>query len=184
MEEDRPKLYGMSVESKDKVAQDEDYEEWHRDKDPEKLWKGIIKTHKVNTTSNVDAVKDLAARKAYQSIKQGCFETIAQYSVRCETLTRRIRRLRYTEEDQALDFFHGLDQGRYASFKTSMLNWWATKAFDPPETTNDIYRIAGAWVKPTAKIDGGTAATFVTIEEEARINLQDCGSLGKASRED
>jgi hypothetical protein len=75
-----------------------------------------------------------------------------------------------TEEDQALDFFHGLDQGRYASFKTSMLNWWATKAFDPPETTNDIYRIAGAWVKPTAKIDGGTAATFVTIEEEARIN--------------
>jgi hypothetical protein len=89
-----------------------------------------------------------------------------------------------TEEDQALDFFHGLDQGRYASFKTSMLNWWATKAFDPPETTNDIYRIAGAWVKPTAKIDGGTAATFVTIEEEARINLQDCGSLGKANRED
>jgi len=87
MEEDRPKLYGlimqhMSVESKDEVAQDEDYEDWHRDKDPEKLWQAIIKTHKVNTTSNVDVVKDLATRKAYQSIKQGSFETLAQYSVR------------------------------------------------------------------------------------------------------
>jgi hypothetical protein len=35
MEEDRLKLYGlimqhMSVESKDEIAQDEDYEEWHR----------------------------------------------------------------------------------------------------------------------------------------------------------
>jgi hypothetical protein len=67
-----------------------------------------------------------------------------------------------------LDFFQ--DQGRYATFKTSMLNGWATKAFDPPETTNNIYRITGAWVKPTVKIEGGTAATFMMIEEEARIN--------------
>jgi hypothetical protein len=51
-----------------------------------------------------------------------------------------------------------------------MLNGWATKAFDPPETPNDIYRIAGAWVKPTSRIEGGTKATFVTVEEEVRIN--------------
>jgi hypothetical protein len=182
MEEDRPKLYGlimqhMSVESKDEVAQDEDYEDWHRDKDPEKLWQAIIKTLKVNTTSNVDAVKDLVARKAYQSIKQGSFETLAQYSVRFRDTYKAYkatataeRLINVPEEDQALDFFHGLDQGRCASFKTSMLNGWVTKAFNPPGTTNDIYRIAGAWVKPTAKIEGGTAATFVTIEEEARIN--------------
>jgi len=74
------------------------------------------------------------------------------------------------EQDQALDFFHGLDQGRYAQLKTSMLNGWATKAFHPPNTPNDIYSIAGAWVKLTSRIEGGTAATFVTIEEEARIN--------------
>ncbi len=69
-----------------------------------------------------------------------------------------------------MDFFHRLDQGRYAMFIMSMLNGWAMKAFDPPETTSDIYRITGAWVKPTAKIERGTAATFMTIEEEARIN--------------
>jgi hypothetical protein len=47
MEEDRPKLYGlmmkhMSVESKDEVNQEQDYEVWHSDKDPEKLWQAII----------------------------------------------------------------------------------------------------------------------------------------------
>ncbi len=51
-------------------------------KDPEKLWQSISRTHKVDTTSNVNAVKDLAARKAYQNIKQGSFKTLAQYSVR------------------------------------------------------------------------------------------------------
>jgi hypothetical protein len=149
-----------------------DYEDWHRDKDPEQLWQAIIKMHKVDTTSNIDAVKDLAARKAYQSIKQGSFETLAQYSIRFRDTYKAYKAtvtvecpvnipeeeqaldffhtvecpVNIPEEEQALDFFHGLDQGRYASFKTSMLNGWATKAFDPPGTTNDIYRIAGAWV--------------------------------------
>jgi hypothetical protein len=133
--------------------------------------------HKVDTTSNVNAVKDLAARKAYQSIKQCSFETLARYSVRFRVTYKAYKAtgtaehpVKVPKEDQALEFFHGLDQGRYATFKTSMLNGWATKAFDPPETTNNIYRIAGAWVKPTTKIEGGMAATFVTIEEEARIN--------------
>jgi hypothetical protein len=72
------------------------------------------------------------------------------------------------ENEQALDFFHGLDQGRYVTFKTSMLNGWATKAFDPPQTVNDIYRITGTWVRPSSKPDGGTAATYATIEEEAK----------------
>jgi hypothetical protein len=141
------------------------------------LWQAIIRTHKVDTVSNVDAVKDLVARKAYQNIKQGSFETLAQYSVRFhdtykayKAIATQERPVDVAEQDQALDFFHGLDQGRYAQFKTSMLNGWATKAFDPPETPNNIYRITGVWVKLTSKIEGGTAVRFVTIEEETRIN--------------
>jgi hypothetical protein len=87
-----------------------------------------------------------------------------------------------TEKEQALDFFHGLDQGRYATFKTSMLNGWATKAFDPPDTPNDIYRLAGSWVKPVTKMEGGPGATFVTIEEDAKINKKRNEKL-KASEE-
>jgi hypothetical protein len=80
MGEDRPKLYGlmmhyMSVESKDEVAQNPDYATWNAEKDPEKFWQAIIRTHKVDYVCNVDAIKEFTAR-----------------------------------EDQALDFFHGLDQ--------------------------------------------------------------------------
>jgi hypothetical protein len=182
MEDDRPKLFGlimqhMSVESKDEVAQDEDYENWMRDKDPEKLWKAIIRTHKVDCVSNVDAVKELTARKSYQNIKQGSFETLAQYSARYRDTYKSYkatgtveRPVDVTEKEQALDFYHRLDQGRYATFKTSMLNGWARKAFDPPDTPNDIYRIAGSWVKPATKMEGGPGATFVTIEEDAKFN--------------
>jgi hypothetical protein len=80
-----PKLFGlilrhMSPESKDEVAQDPDYDIWSEATDPEKLWQAIVKTHKIDCVTSVDAVKELVARKAYQSIKQGPFETLAQYS--------------------------------------------------------------------------------------------------------
>ncbi len=68
-----------------------------------------------------------------------------------------------------MDFFHRLDQGRYAALKTSMLNGWATNAFNPPETVNDIYCIAGNWVKPSSRLDGGTAASYVKIEEDTKL---------------
>jgi len=70
----------MSPESKDEVAQDPDYDDWSKATDREKLWQAIVKTHKIDCVTSVDAVKELAARKAYQLIKQGPFETLAQYS--------------------------------------------------------------------------------------------------------
>ncbi len=73
------------------------------------------------------------------------------------------------KKEQALDFFPRLDQGKYAMFKTSMLNRGATKAFDPPETFNDVFRIAGNWVKPKSRLEGGTAASYVTTEEDEKL---------------
>ena len=50
MMDDRPKLYGlmmqhMSVESKDEVTQNLDCPSWHVEKDPEKFWQAIVRTH-------------------------------------------------------------------------------------------------------------------------------------------
>jgi hypothetical protein len=180
MVEDQPKLYGlimqhMSVESKDEIAQDPEYEDWHAEKDPEKLWKAIVRTHKADFVSNVMAIQELTARKAYQNIRQGAYETLVQYSERFREVYKGYKEtgtkagpVDVKEEVQALDFFHGLDQGRYGVFKTSMLNGWAAKAFDPPKTVYEIYRVAATWVKPLTRIEGGTAATFVTIEEDAK----------------
>jgi hypothetical protein len=64
MRADRPRLFGlirqhMSVESRDEDA------DWHVEKDPEKLWQAIVKTHKVDSTSHVTEVMELTARKVY-----------------------------------------------------------------------------------------------------------------------
>jgi hypothetical protein len=71
-----------------------------------------------------------------------------------------------------MDFFHGLDAGRYGVFKTNMMNGWTTGAFPPPTTVNQIYQVAGNWVKPTSRIEGGTSATYATIEEGASLKKQ------------
>ena len=47
-----------------------------------------------------------------------------------------------------------------------MLNGWNLKSIALPETPNEIYRIAGSWVKPVSRIESGTAATYMTVEEE------------------
>jgi hypothetical protein len=155
MEENRPKLYGlicrhMSAESKDEVAQDPDYDNWSMATDPEKLWKAIIEMHKVDCVSSVDAVKELAARKAYQSIKQGAFETLAQYSERFRDTYRAYKATKdpaspimIKEPDQAMEFFHGLDESKYGEFKVHVKNGWAMKSMKPPTTVNKIYRLAG-----------------------------------------
>ncbi len=139
------------------------------------MWQAIIKTHKIDCVSNVTAVKELAVKKSYQIIKQGSFESLAQYSERFRDTYRgykatgtATRPVDIPEAEQALDFFHGLDPARYGTFKTSMLNGWVTQAFNPPATMKEIYRIAGTWVKPATKPDGGPAAMYVTIEEDAR----------------
>jgi hypothetical protein len=47
------------------------------------------------------------------------------------------------------------------------MNGWATGAFKPSATVNEINRIAGCWVKSTSRLEGGTLATYVTIKEDA-----------------
>jgi hypothetical protein len=62
MKEKRAHLYGfiwkhLSLESRDKLKEEKDFDVWSQEKDAEKLWQTIIATHKVNTTSNVTALK-------------------------------------------------------------------------------------------------------------------------------
>jgi len=118
MVDECPKLYGlilrhMSAASKDEVAQDADYEVWSEATGPEKLWQAIVKTHNVDCMTSVDAVKELVARKAYQSIKQGSFKMLAQYSKRFRDTSRAYKAtekdpiespIEVSKQDQAMDF--------------------------------------------------------------------------------
>jgi hypothetical protein len=152
MKVDRPKLYRlilehMSMESRDKVSQEPDYEDWHNATDPEELWQVIVKTHKVDCVSNITQV---------------------QYSKEFRETYRNYKNTLMEEKERAMEFFHGLDQGRYAVFKTNMLNGWAAGAFNPPDTINKIFRIVGSWVKPVLRGEGGTAILYVMSEEDAK----------------
>jgi hypothetical protein len=120
-------------------------------------------------------VKELTATKAYQNIKQGAFESLSQYSERFretywsyKNMANAVTPEDIKEEEQAMDFFHGLDNGRYAMFKMNTLNGWAAEAFNPPGTINQIFRIAATWVKPVPRGDGGTAVSYVTLEDHAK----------------
>jgi hypothetical protein len=70
MKEKRAHLYGfiwkhMSLESRDKIKEEKDFDMWSQVKDAEKLWQAIIATHKVNTTSNMSALKKRLAWVTY-----------------------------------------------------------------------------------------------------------------------
>jgi hypothetical protein len=87
-------------------------------------------------------------------IKRGASESLIQYSKRFRETYQSYKitansgsPVDIAEEEQAMDFFHGLDNGRYTVFKMNMLNGWATGAFNPPDTINQIYMIAVTWVK-------------------------------------
>jgi hypothetical protein len=59
------------------------------------------------------------------------------------------------KEVQAMDFFHRLDNAKYGLFMMAMLNGWALKGITPPKMPNEIYRLAGSWVKqPTHTREG------------------------------
>ena len=118
---------------------------------------------------------ELTARKVYQGIRMGTFETLAMYSERFHETYRAYKAtasatnpVDVKDEVQAMDFFHGLDNQCYAAFKMSMMKGWATTTVKPPKTTNEVYRLAGSWIKQPTRTESGYAATFVTIEEDAR----------------
>jgi hypothetical protein len=123
--------------------------------------------HKVDCVSNISQGKELTARKAYQTIKQGPFESLVHYSKQfCETHQCYKNTLSATnpvnieEKEQAMDFFHGLHQGKYGLFKTSMLNGWAAGAFDPRDTVNKIFKIVQL---------PGTKESFAVNEEASKL---------------
>jgi hypothetical protein len=182
---DRPRLYGlikqhMSAESRDEVAQQPDYADWHAEKDPEKLWQVIVKTHKVDSTSHVTEVMEPTARKAYQGIRIGTFETLTMYSERFHETYRAYKVIESAtnpvdvkDEVQAMDFFHSLDNQCYAAFKTSMIYGWATTAVKAPKTPNELYHLAGSWIKqPTEKVNQSLRQEEEPVKIQAAVTAK------------
>ena len=68
------------------------------------------------------------------------------------------------DKDIAMDFFNGLDNARYASFKTKIINInnLTSGAITQPADLNAMYLLANQWLKTSKSHPTGLAATFTT----------------------
>jgi hypothetical protein len=176
MKENGPKLYGLitqylSEESLDEVKRQDKWEEIDEAADPDGLWRLVEETHKVNTISKVIAVTKLAARKTYKGTRQGNFESIIAYKQRFNAALKTYNDQKNTaieEVDIAMDFFSGLDDARYASFKAEIVNGLTAGSIVQPKDLNAMYLLANQWLKTAKSHPTGLATTFNTT-----LDLQD-----------
>jgi hypothetical protein len=59
-----------------------------------------------------------------------------------------------------MDFFDGLDNGRYAEFKKSILNGMTAGSVAQPASLNEMYLLANQWLKTTGTTQSGLASTM------------------------
>jgi len=112
----------------------------NQETDLEGLWQIIEETHKVNTVSKVQSVTKKAARAMYQKMRQGVFASIITYKERFNAALKGYeeqKNSKMEEKDIAMDFFEGLDNARYASFKTEIMNGLTSKAIEQPQNLTE-----------------------------------------------
>jgi hypothetical protein len=182
MEKDQPKLYTLilqylSKESLEEIKREDDWDNVAEATDPEGLWVYVEKTHKVNTISKVPTVTKMSTRTTYQQMMQGPYESIILYKERFTNALKAYVDQKNPEMgdiDIAMDFFRGLDNGRYAGFKTEILNGLtAAKLITQPVNLNAMYLLANQWVKPVAR---GSAAGYANTFHTTLDKTDRCGN--------
>jgi hypothetical protein len=96
---------------------------------------------------------------------QGPYESIITYKERFDIALRAYQEqdnADMTQPDIAMNFFDGLDNGRYAEFKKSILNGMTAGSVTQPATLNEMYLLANQWLKTIGVSQSGLASTFVT----------------------
>ena len=85
------------------------------------------------------------ARANYQMIQQGGYKSITVYKERPNFVLKAYEdqgNKKLADPDFAMDFFQGLDNAHYATFKTDYINGLTSKAIDPLKDLNEIYLLA------------------------------------------
>jgi hypothetical protein len=133
------------------------------EKDPEKLWAVILSLHKVHSISKVTGVVKRSARKGYLQTRQGVYESLlllCSIEVVCQSVKSKM-----DDPDIAMCFFDGLDDGRYAQFKTEIHNNMIVGTITKLDTINRVYKIASQlssqWVKTNAVHKSGSGTNYV-----------------------
>ncbi len=84
-----------------------------------------------------------------------------------------------TDKDIAIYFFRGLDNARYAGFKTEIMNLLTSETLTQPAVLNVMFQLANQWLKSNTKTPGGIATTFATTTSKVNKKLREKGIGGK-----
>jgi hypothetical protein len=158
----------LSEESLDAIKKEPTWTKIEDEADAEGLWKLVEQKHKVHTACEVKEITKLTTRANYQMICQGGYETIIAYKERFNFALKSYEdqgNKKLDPEDIAMDFFRGLDNARYSTFKTDYINGLTSMAIDPPKDLNEIYLLANQWLKPKATGTGYASIFAMTLDK-------------------
>jgi hypothetical protein len=113
----------------------------------------------------------LEARNQLQSLNQGRFKSIISYKQRYTNVLKAYHdhgNPMKDNSDQAMDFFHGLDNGRYAEFKVQYLSGLQVGSIAAPRDLITIFTLANNWLKAKALAGGGYASTYATRADNVK----------------
>ena len=127
---DQKPLYEMIHESISdmslaKIKEDPDYEDIKLKKDPLRLLKRIKATHANNTASTIPAIIQDTALSTYYDLKQKPGQSITSYKKKFDEALIHLKDVGETvpsQSAQASRFIKGLEDARYATFKTQLSN--------------------------------------------------------------
>jgi hypothetical protein len=141
-------IYGqLSKESKEKIKEDDAWDEIDTLKDPVRLWVLIGATHQ-SGGSGTERLDKLQARNFYNSLVQGKHETCLEFKERTTSALEMMLaagEAEKSEEDQASDYIHRLDNDRYAQLKTDLANDLRKGLTTYPATLLEAYRLAAEY---------------------------------------
>jgi hypothetical protein len=90
----------------------------------------------------VEIVTKMAARSTYWQMSQGHYDSIIAYKERFNFALKSYHEqgnAEFKDPDVAMDFFQGLDNVRYAMFKTEFLNGLISSSIKKPGSQQKIY---------------------------------------------
>jgi len=121
--------------------------------------------------SKVVSVTKIFARTTYKNLRQGGFESIIAYKECFNAALKAYndqKNPKMEDGDIAMDFFHGLDNARYVSFKPEIINALTAGSIVQPKDLNSMYLLTNQWLKTAKSHPTGLAMTFNTT-----IDLQE-----------
>jgi hypothetical protein len=125
----------------------------------------VVETHRVHSTSEVALKVKLEARNQLQTLRQGAFKSTISFKQQYGNAIKAYHNQRNPtkdDADQAMDFFHGLDNGRYTNFKVQYLKGLQVKSITVTKDLNKIFMLANNWLKPKSLPGGGYASIYAT----------------------